>query len=111
MESTTSLISSSSSSTGVGTTTKNPSEGDNNEETNYRPRTGRKHTDILGPVEAETPDAVKGTPVRAIRETLLNLGRPVRSEPLRETLWSQAIDIDTHYAQEPKNVIEAIFEW
>jgi len=76
-----------------------------------RPRIGRKHTELLGPIEAETPDALKGTNTRVIYETLFNLGRPVRTEPLLDTLRSQATDIDTFYAQSPKLVLDTIFEW
>ncbi len=73
-----------------------------------RPRSGRPHAEILGPVEADT--GVRGAH-RDVRELLLYLGRPNRREPLVDTLRSQASELDTQFTLSKSIVVDAVLEW
>ncbi len=72
-----------------------------------RPRTGRPISDILGPIHADT--AVTGPP-KDVRHLLLYLGRPVRSEPLVDSLEAQSSELETLYDAHKDVVLDAILE-
>ena len=74
-----------------------------------RPRVGRPHADILGPIEAATNASGRGKHLRAV---LLHAGQTRREgEALADVLAGQARDVAGNYASDAATVLEVVFEW
>ena len=73
-----------------------------------RPRVGRPHASILGPVEASTSTSGR---MRHLFAVLLHAGKTSRDDAsFADVLFTQARDVASSYTTDPSAVVHVIFE-